>query len=274
MQERITQQEKLASLGAVTSGIADELRNPLNFVVNFSEILSDDLARLHVTDTGIVATSHGEVDDHRGAEALINESRDMVEKIRAHGRTAAGILDRMMEQVSSGRSPRKLVDIGDLITSATGSVCDVLAPQGAVAVTLLTTLDAEFGPVEVAPEDIRLVVEHVVRNAYQAVLDRQHRVNATRYEPRVVVATRGLDDQFEISVTDNGVGIEEADTTKIFTPFFTTRSPGEGVGLGLSSSHRLIQDHQGKITFTLTAGETTFRISLPNKPAAVAAQRA
>lgn len=260
MQERIAEQEKLASLGAVTAGIAHELKNPLNFVVNFADVLNEDLEQMGRPHGGRGAR------EEEDADALLETSRQLASKIGDYGRAASLIVSRMLEQASQQHSSHKLVDVNEVVRSAIGLASSGMSADDAGTLEILTDFDDSLQPVQMSTKDVQRAVTHVIHNGWQAVLDRRARREPSGYQPQVVVGTRDLGDSIEIYVRDNGVGIPDSDAARVFTPFFTTRRPGEGVGLGLSSSHSVVRDHQGSITYESIAGDTTFRITLPRQP--------
>ena len=261
MQARITEQEKLASLGAVTAGIAHQLQNPLNFVINFSEILDEDYRDFRSSQAASTPAS-----PERLGEFLAS-GQDLVGKIATHGRAASRIVRRMLDQAHDRDTEPEPTDPNELVRSAIQMVTDDVPAGDTDSVTLVTELDASLHSVVLPPEEVQHAVANVIRNGYQAVLQRKAQEDGP-YVPHVTVGTRDHGDTFEIYVTDNGVGVPDAIATMIFTPFFTTKEPGQGVGLGLSSSHSVIDDHNGTISCASRNGETTFRISLPKASAA------
>ncbi|MEM1116995.1 MAG: HAMP domain-containing sensor histidine kinase [Bacteroidota bacterium] len=249
-QARLVQQEKMASLGALTAGIAHEIKNPLNFVTNFAGLsreLLDDL------DT--------EADPAERA-ALRADLRANVEKIEHHGRRADGIVRAMMAHARSGGGAHQRVEVNALVEehAAHALHADRVRHPGTEA-ALAFDLAADAGTVEADPQEIGRVVVNLVDNAIEAV---------RRTGGAVTVSTCRVEGGVEIRVADDGPGMPEAVRARVFEPFFTTKPPGEGTGLGLSLSHDVVvQGHGGRLSVESAEGEgTAFTVWLPGADAA------
>ena len=264
-QARLVQQEKMASLGALTAGVAHEIKNPLNFINNFAALtreLAEDLA----TET-----------DPEEIRTLLADLRVNAGKIEAHGRRADGIVRAMLEHASGGGSERRAVDLNALVSEYVDLARHARQARSAdFDVEVTTTLDPAVGHVDAAPQDIGRVLVNLLGNAFDAVAERQrvHRrgsadegpsAETETYAPTVTVATRRTEGEVEIRVTDNGAGVADAVRDKIFEPFFTTKPAGSGVGLGLSLSYDIVtQGHGGTLALETTPGEgATFVVTLP-----------
>jgi len=265
-QDRLVQTQKLASLGQLTAGIAHEIKNPLNFVNNFSAVsveLIDELRQ---------ALAVANLDDRLRAE--IGEIADMLQgnldKIVQHGRRADSIVKNMLQHSREGSGEHRAVDINALVEESLN-----LAYHGARAekqgfnITLERSLDPTAGEADVFPQDIMRVLLNLITNGFYAAMERGGVNTSDSYEPMLVAATRNLGDRVEIRIRDNGTGIQAKVKDKIFNPFFTTKPAGEGTGLGLSISHDIIvKQHGGTIEVDTQPGEfTEFRIILPRKAA-------
>ncbi|MDX1530011.1 MAG: ATP-binding protein [Rhodothermales bacterium] len=252
-QAQLVQQEKLASLGALTAGIAHEIKNPLNFVVNFAGIsreLADDL--------------EGEADPAE-QEALLADLKANAAKIEEHGRRADAIVRAMMEHARSGSGERRAVDLNALVREYVGlAYHGARARHPAFTVTLEQRFAEAVGRVEVVPQEIGRVLINLLDNAFDAVRQRAADGDAA-YVPTVQVSTRRTDDRVEVRVEDNGPGIPEDTAAKIFEPFFTTKPSGEGTGLGLSLSYDIVvQGHGGALEVeSADGGGTVFTVGLP-----------
>jgi len=260
-QDRLIHQEKMASLGALTAGIAHEIKNPLNFVVNFA---------------GLNAELAGELRDAlaAGDDALTAETLDALEtnarKVQEHGRRADGIVRSMLDHSRGERGDRRSFDVNDLVEEHVG-----LAYHGARArdrhfhCAVETYLDPAVGEIEGMPQDVGRVLLNLLANAFDAVRARAHPGGdgaAAPYAPRVQVRTARVDGEVRIEVEDNGAGIPPEVRQRIFEPFFTTKPTGQGnTGLGLSMSHEIVvQGHGGRLEVASTPGEgTTFTVVLP-----------
>jgi GAF domain-containing protein len=268
-QDRLIQTEKLASLGQLTAGIAHEIKNPLNFVNNFSSLSAELIDELTQT---LAAVS---VDDKTRAD--ITELADMLrgnlEKVVQHGKRADSIVKNMLLHSRQGSGEHQLVDVNALVEESLN-----LAYHGARAekqdfnITLERSFDPTAGKAELFPQEITRVLLNLISNGFYAATKRKAETNGGNYEPTLSAATKNLGDRIEIRIRDNGTGIPPEVKEKMFNPFFTTKPAGEGTGLGLSLSHDIIvKQHAGLIEVDSQAGEfTEFRIVLPRGAAAIA----
>jgi predicted ATPase/signal transduction histidine kinase/tRNA A-37 threonylcarbamoyl transferase component Bud32 len=268
MQQQIIVQEKLASLGTLTAGIAHELRNPLNFVNNFSDVAQDLAKELQQS----VADLDGAADKERALllddiTDLADNIRSTTERIHEHGHRASGIINTMLLHASNSRSDRAPVDVNELVASSVNlAYHGARAKDAAVELQIDADYDPAAGSVDMARAEVARVIINVVNNACYATNKKRNR-GGHLYQPTLNVATRGLHDSVEIVLRDNGSGIAQAAMDKLFTPFFTTKPPGEGTGLGLSLSHDVIvQGHQGQMRVNSAEGEfAEFVIVLPRR---------
>jgi GAF domain-containing protein len=269
-QDRLVQTEKLASLGQLTAGIAHEIKNPLNFVNNFSSVsveLIDELRQ---------ALAGAKLDGKLRAE--ISEIADTLQgnldKVVQHGKRADSIVKNMLLHSRQGSSEHRPIDINGVVEESLN-----LAYHGARAekqgfnITLERSFDPAAGEVDVFPQDITRVLLNLISNGFYAATKRKAETNGGDYEPTLTAATKSLGDRVEIRVRDNGTGIPPEVRNKLFNPFFTTKPAGEGTGLGLSISHDIIvKQHGGSIEVDTQPGEfTEFRIVLPRAAAFPAA---
>jgi signal transduction histidine kinase/HAMP domain-containing protein len=268
-QDRLIQTEKLASLGQLTAGIAHEIKNPLNFVNNFSgvsvelvdelhqvlgELKADDKARMEITE-------------------LTDTLRGNLEKIVQHGKRADSIVKNMLLHSREGSGEHRPVPINAIVEESLN-----LAYHGARAekqgfnITLERSLDPAAGEVDLFPQEITRVLLNLISNGFYAATKRKAEANESNYEPTLAAMTKNLGDSVEIRIRDNGTGIPAEVKDKMFNPFFTTKPAGEGTGLGLSISHDIIvKQHGGSIAVDTEPGRyTEFKIVLPRKAASLA----
>jgi signal transduction histidine kinase len=261
-QDRLIQTEKLASLGQLTAGIAHEIKNPLNFVNNFSALsaeLTDEL-----NDVLKSATLAGKVREE--VDELTGLLKDNLEKVVQHGKRADSIVKNMLLHSREGSGDHRPADINALLDESLN-----LAYHGARAegrefnVTLQRDFDEMAGAVEVFPQEITRVFLNLIANGFYAVTKRKTDNGGSTFDPVLSAATRDLGDSVEIRIRDNGTGIPAEVKEKMFNPFFTTKPAGEGTGLGLSMSHDIIvKQHGGRIDVETEPGQfTEFRIVLP-----------
>jgi two-component system NtrC family sensor kinase len=261
-QDRLIQTEKLASLGQLTAGIAHEIKNPLNFVNNFSALsveLIDELG-------AVLAPAALDQKTREDADGLAQMLKGNLEKVVQHGKRADAIVKNMLLHSREGSGDRRAVDINALVGESLN-----LAYHGARAerrdfrIRLDQDLDPAAGEAEVLPQEITRVLLNLISNAFYAAMKRKAESDVNGYEPSLVAATRNLGDRVEIRIRDNGCGIAPDVKAKMFNPFFTTKPPGEGTGLGLSLSHDIVvKQHAGSIEVDTQPGEfTEFRVVLP-----------
>ena len=254
-QSQLIHAEKMASLGQLTAGIAHEIQNPLNFVNNFSEVNKELVNELK---TQLAKGNSAE------AEAIADNIIHNEEKIIHHGKRADAIVKGMLQHSGTSTGQKEPTDINAL--------CDEylrLAYHGLRAkdkhfnAKIETNFDNSIGKINVIPQDIGRVMLNLINNAFYAV-DEKHKENGNNYEPKITVTTKKLSEKVEIRVKDNGNGISQNILDKIFQPFFTTKPPGQGTGLGLSLAYDIVKTHGGEIKVETKEGEgTTFIIYLP-----------
>ena len=267
-QDRLVQTEKLASLGQLTAGIAHEIKNPLNFVNNFSAVSVELIDELR-TALGSV-----HLDDRLRTE--INEIADMLQgnldKVVQHGKRADSIVKNMLLHSRAGSGEHRPVDINALVEESLN-----LAYHGARAekqgfnITLERSFDPAAGEADLFPQEITRVLLNLISNGFYASTKRKAEANRGDYEATLAATTKNLGDSVEIRIRDNGTGIPSEVKEKLFSPFFTTKPAGEGTGLGLSISHDIIvKQHGGSIDVDTQPGEfTEFRIVLPRAGASL-----
>jgi len=265
-QDRLVQTQKLASLGQLTAGIAHEIKNPLNFVNNFSGVSVELIDELQE------AVKHGSFDDKTQAEVaeLTGTLRDNLDKIVQHGKRADSIVKNMLLHSREGSGERRSIDVNALVEESLN-----LAYHGARAekqgfnVTLERSFDPSAGEIDVFPQEITRVLLNLIANGFYAATKRQGQEGGNGFEPTIAAVTKSLGDRVEIRIRDNGIGIPPEVREKMFNPFFTTKPAGEGTGLGLSISHDIIvKQHSGSIEVDTEPGAfTEFRITLPRTAA-------
>jgi len=252
-QEQLIQQEKLASLGQLTSGIAHELQNPLNFVTNFSSL------SVELVDEILATTEEEE------RKEIADTIRQNLEKINHHSKRAGGIVKGMLEHTRSGKGEKARTQINQLCDRIADLALQTMkANTPGFECRLEKRLDKNLPEVIVIPQELSRALLNILGNAFYAVKE--------SHDPTVEIATFRVDDptaaakpKIEIMIRDNGSGIPEAIKPKIFDPFFTTKPTGFGsTGLGLSISFDIVKAHGGELRFESTEGSgSIFRILLP-----------
>lgn len=265
-QDRLIQTEKLASLGQLTAGIAHEIKNPLNFINNFSAVSTELIDELNETlqSVSFEGKNKAEVDE------LTGMLKSNLEKVVQHGKRADSIVRNMLLHSRAGSGEHRPSDINAVVEESLN-----LAYHGARAErpAFNVTLEREFAPgagmVDVYPQEITRVLLNLISNGFYAAAKRKESATGG-FEPTLNAATKNLGDKVEIRIRDNGTGIPPEVRAKLFNPFFTTKPAGEGTGLGLSMSHDIVvKQHGGTIDVKTEPGVfTEFIITLPRKMAA------
>ena len=261
-QDRLVQTEKLASLGQLTAGIAHEIKNPLNFINNFS-LLSGELVD-ELNDALSSVSLDGEKLDE--IAELTKMLKMNLEKVVQHGKRADSIVKNMLLHSRTGSGEQKLTDINTLVDESLN-----LAYHGARAekpgfnVTIERDLDPDAGMAKIYPQEIARVFLNLITNGFYAASKRAEGGAVKGFEPTLRVSTRNQGDKIEIRIRDNGAGIPDDIKGKMFDPFFTTKPAGEGTGLGLSISHDIVvKQHGGSIDVETESGVfSEFLIVLP-----------
>ena len=268
-QRQLIQQEKMASLGELTAGIAHEIQNPLNFVNNFSEVNKEMLEELKAERLKPKAEREDETQDELINDVIANE-----QKINHHGKRADAIVKGMLQHSRSSTGVKELTDINALCDEYLRlSYHGLRAKDKEVNAIIKTDFDDNVGKINIIPQDIGRVLLNLYNNAFYAVSERKRNTvneekdgNFISYEPTVSVTTKKSENSVNITVGDNGNGIPQKVIDKIFQPFFTTKPTGEGTGLGLSLSYDIVKAHGGEIKVESKEGEgTAFVVELPLK---------
>ena len=259
-QTSLVHAQKMAALGQLTAGIAHEIKNPLNFVNNFSELsveLADEL--IGVLEQASLADKL-----RKEADELTSLLKDNLGKVVQHGKRADSIVKNMLLHSREGSGEHRPVEINAIIDESLN-----LAYHGARAekqgfnITLERDFDPAVGVADIYPQEVTRVLLNLISNGFYAATKRAAATNG--FEPRLKAVTRNLGDNVEIRIRDNGTGIPPDIQEKIFNPFFTTKPAGEGTGLGLSMSHDIVvKQHRGTIEVVTEPGSfTEFIITLP-----------
>jgi signal transduction histidine kinase len=266
-QDRLVQTQKLASLGQLTAGIAHEMKNPLNFVNNFSGVSAELVDELEETlkDSSLNEKSRGEITE------LMGTLRSNLEKVVQHGQRADAIVKNMLLHSHQGSGEHRPVGINALVEESLK-----LAYHGARAeknnfnVMVEQSFDPDAGEADIFPQEVTRVLLNLISNGVYATRNKTL-PDGEIYRPTLVASTKDLGDRVEIRIRDNGTGIDPEIKEKMFNPFFTTKPAGEGTGLGLSISHDIVvKQHGGLIEVDTQPGEfTEVRIVLPRTAASI-----
>ncbi len=256
-QEQIIMRRKLVELGELTAGVAHEIRNPLNFMKNFSEASRELLEELDQ----VLAESGDrlEGDDREEIDELTRQLGANLTRILEHGDRVERIV-RDMVQIGRGGGELQWVTINDLLAKqASLAYQSVRAQNREFQVDIRHEFDPEVGRVRVVTEDMSRVFINVMQNACYWTAEKMLAVDGgeSAYVPTVWLKTRRRGDEIEICIRDNGNGIPGDVIDKVFNPFFTTKPTDKGTGLGLSLSHDIVRQHGGSISPLSEPGEFT-----------------
>ena len=252
-QSQLLQQEKLASLGALTAGIAHEIKNPLNFVNNFSELSTELVDEFIETKD---ETERQEI----GADLKIN-----LQKINEHGKRADSIVKNMLQHSRSGSGEKQLTDINQLCEEYFNlAFHGKRATDAGFNCEMVKSLDNTLPQINCVVQDISRVILNLINNSFDAVRERELEGKTPNYKPSVTLKTQQVNNTISISIRDNGKGIPQHIQEKIFEPFFTTKPAGQGTGLGLSLSYDIVKAHGGELKIKSELNDfTEFSVILP-----------
>jgi signal transduction histidine kinase len=262
-QEQLVLQEKLASLGQLTAGIAHEIKNPLNFINNFAQLTLELIQELREE----LLSEKSKVPKERAEEieSLLKDLELNAAKINEHGKRADSIVKSMLQHSRGKSGEKQLTDINAMLEEDLNLAYHGMRAQDTTFnVKMEKEFDNTIGSVNIVPQDISRVVLNIISNSFYEV-HKKKKSAGDGFKPQVTLISKDFKDKIEIVVRDNGNGIPEKVKDKLFNPFFTTKPAGEGTGLGLSLSYDIVsKGHNGDITFVSETGKfTEFKITLP-----------
>jgi predicted ATPase/signal transduction histidine kinase/tRNA A-37 threonylcarbamoyl transferase component Bud32 len=265
-QRMLILREKMASLGRLAAGVAHELRNPLNFIINFAE-LSKELT----LDATQELEEYRATPDSRRMEDVKNLLSDMAgyaERIAEHGKRANSIIGSMLTHSLANTDKRVATNVNQLLSEAVQlSYQAIRSRDSSFKAELVETYDDSIGPVELVPQELSRVFINMIENACYSTQKKRQQAGE-HYAPEISVRTNNRQREIELRIRDNGIGIARENLDQIFQPFFTTKPPGEGTGLGLSICYDIVvHKHRGDIRVTSQEGDfAEFTITLPKDP--------
>ena len=261
--EKIVELNKLADIGQMSAGILHEIKNPVSFVNNFSRLSQGLISEvLEIMKTPISELTNEDIADQ--IDLLETLAQNLL-KINENGKRIERIIQGMLAQTRSDGAFLEPTELNQLLEEYTKLAYQSLRGEDKeFNVTLKFQLDPYVGEVKIARGDFGRVILNLVNNACYAVNEKRKQ-NPDNYMPVIEVWSRKIENQIEIKICDNGMGIPEHIVSKLFQPFFTTKPPGKGTGLGLALTHSTIVDtHKGQISVSSVHGESTqFTITIP-----------
>lgn len=253
-QQQLATRDKLALLGSLTAGIAHELKNPLNFINNFAS-LSVELTQ--EIEEGIRELPKRGAEGQVELDEALHDLRGNVTKINEYGKRADSIINAMLMHSRQAPSPRGAANLNDVVRESVNlAYHGARARDAGFSATIKTLFDPEVGMVDLSVPDVSRVFINVLDNALYAIRKKKQSHGAS-YVPELSVRTVSAGDRVEVRIRDNGPGIPDDVVAQVFNPFFTTKPPGEGTGLGLSLSHDIMVAHQGELRVETVLGEST-----------------
>jgi len=262
-QDQLVVQQKLASLGSLTAGIAHEIKNPLNFVTNFAEIsvgLVNELRQSFAEQRERMEPKEAE-----DVQEMLDDLQQNVSKIQEHGKRADDIVRNMLMHSRGQAGDRRMANLNSVLADSLKLAYHGMRAQNAdFNVTIKEAYDASIEPVSVVAHELSRVFLNIINNACYAAHEKKKRAG-DGFSPVVTASTKNLGSKVEIRIKDNGDGIPENVKGRVFEPFFTTKPTGSGTGLGLSMSYDIVvQQHKGEIRVETVPGEyAEFIITLP-----------
>jgi signal transduction histidine kinase len=266
-QDQLVVQQKLASLGSLTAGIAHEIKNPLNFITNFAEVSVDLVSELRESMEAQEQKLNEK--EAENIQDILTDLQQNVIKIREHGKRADGIVRNMLMHSRGHSADFQPTNLNALVSEYVKLAFHGMRAQDQnFNVGIEENFDAAMGPVNVVAHDLSRVILNIANNACYAAYEKKTRLNGN-FSPVVTASTKSLGKNVEIRIRDNGDGIPDSVKQKIFEPFFTTKPSGAGTGLGLSMSYEIVvQQHKGQLRVESEPGQfAEFIITLPNTTA-------
>ena len=263
LKQQLKQQEKLASLGILSAGIAHEIQNPLNFVINFSK-MSDKLLR---DLTEIVEDNEDKLsdDDREEMEDIVADLKENLGKIVEHGERAISII-RGILLVSRGKENEYLpTDVCKLAKEYVWlSYHAMRANHKGFNASIHEEYEEGIPQMMVIPQDLSRAILNIMNNAFYSLWKKSQSAPSD-YNPEATISVSKQDNNCIITMTDNGIGMNEEVKQKLFENFFTTKPVGEGTGLGMNNVRDIIENkHHGKITFESEEGQgASFTFTIP-----------
>ncbi|AVR45400.1 hypothetical protein C7S20_09015 [Christiangramia fulva] len=260
-QTQLVQQEKLASLGQLAAGIAHEIKNPLNFVNNFSEL------NVELIDEAFEELQKSPSDKNISeAVEILNDVKSNLVKILQHGNRADSIVKSMLQHSRGGSGKIERVEFNELIREYVNlAFHGMRAGKKVINVSIDLQLDENIGKVPLISEDFSRVILNLCNNAFDAMFEKLHAKQKTsEYSPKLTIRSYEKNRKVYLEIEDNGPGIPEDLKDKIFQPFFTTKKGTDGTGLGLSITNDIIEAHGGSLAIDSRDSATIFKIEIPS----------
>jgi len=267
MQEMMIQTEKMISVGGIAAGIAHEINNPLGIVLQAAQNLVQR-TRADFKKNLDVAAKIGF--DMAQMQAYMQERKldVFIEDIQSAAVRASAIIRHMLDFSRSSESRRKVCDIPAIIDKAVtlaGSDYDLKKSYDFKRIKIIRDYDDDLPVINCTETEIEQVLLNILRNAAQALASLDPPLEA----PSIGIRVQAMPETVRIEISDNGPGMPPEVQRRVFEPFYTTKPPGVGTGLGLSVSYFIVtKGHGGKMSVSSQPGVgTVFTIDLPRDDA-------
>ena len=267
LQQQLKQQEKLASLGLLSAGIAHEIQNPLNFVINFRK-MSDKLLK-DLTEIVEENEEHLPADDREEVEDIVADLKENLAKIIEHGERAISIIQGILLATRGKENEFIPSDIVRIVKEYVWlSYHAMRANHKNFNISIHEEYQEGLPHIMVIPQDISRAILNLMNNACYTVWNKEQALGDD-YTPTIRVKVTAADGQLTISIADNGEGMTEDVKQRLYENFFTTKPAGQGTGLGMAITKDIVENkHKGTLTFESQEGQgTTFYITIPIKKA-------
>lgn len=253
-QNQIIVQEKMAGLGAITAGIAHEIKNPLNFILNFAILSREFLEELREVVPLVYQAG--------SCQEIINQLDSNLQKIESHSKRADSIVRSMLLHARGGDDTPQLTEINSLLDENALLVISSSRQKG-LSIEIKKDFEENLPTIMAYRQDLGRVFLNLINNSCYALETKQKKDSS--YKPTIILKTASDENDIHIWIHDNGRGIPGHLKKQIFNPFFTTKPAGSGTGLGLSLSYDIITNqHHGKITVESEEEIfTEFHITIP-----------
>lgn len=263
IKKKLIVQERMASIGMLTAGIAHEIKNPLNFINNFSEMTLDLAQELEEEINSIDILKKEEKEN---IKVILNDIVVNCRKINEHGKRAESTIKNMLIQSRTQEGEKVKTDINKLAEEyLTLAYHGMRAQNPSFNIKIETFFKPELTPIVVSQQTMGRVFLNIINNGLYAANEKASRIKDKNFVPTIIVTTDEDEEYIYIKIRDNGVGLSDENKGKIFQPFFTTKPVGVGTGLGLSICKEIVVDnHNGELKISSIANEfTEFTIVLP-----------
>lgn len=265
LREKVFELEKMASLGLLNAGIMHEIQNPLNFILNFSNMSCELLEELQEWKESVsTKVSEDEADDLDSIVSLLEQN---MKKIDEHGRRVDSVVKGILGFSRGQKQEKRGVKLNEMISQYTGFSYHAMRVNAkGFNVKIVENLDQSIEGIIAYPGDLSRAYLNLTNNAFFAVWERSKQ-SEPEYKPELKITTKHLGDTVSITIEDNGLGIPDKVKASMFEPFFTTKSEGQGTGLGLYITRKIVEeDHKGKLEVESETGKyTRFIITIPTK---------